>query len=81
MNLIFIGPPGAGKGTQAVLIAKEFSIPHISTGDLLRQAVREKTAVGLKAESFIKKGELVPDAVVTEITAERLKKTDCKLLA
>ena len=78
MKLIFIGPPGAGKGTQAVLIAKEFNIPHISTGDLLRQAVREKTAVGLKAESFIKKGELVPDEVVSEITAERLKKGDCQ---
>lgn len=76
MKLIFIGPPGAGKGTQAVLISKEFNIPHISTGDLLRQAVKEKTAVGLKTEAYIKKGELVPDEIVTEITAERLKKSD-----
>jgi len=78
MKLIFIGPPGAGKGTQAVLVSKEFNISHISTGDLLRQAVKEKTAVGLRAEIYIKKGELVPDEIVTEITAERLEKPDCQ---
>lgn len=78
MKLIFIGPPGAGKGTQAALISKEFNIPHISTGDLLRQAVKDNTAIGLKAEDYIKRGDLVPDEIVTEVTAERLKQKDCK---
>lgn len=76
MRLIFIGPPGAGKGTQAVLISKEFNIPHISTGDLLRQMVKEKTAIGLKVSSYIQKGELVPDEIVTKIIMQRLKQKD-----
>ncbi len=78
MKLIFIGPPGAGKGTQAALVSKEFNIVHISTGDLLRAALKDKTPIALKAEAYIKKGELVPDGIVSQITEERLKQKDCK---
>lgn len=76
MNIILIGPPGAGKGTQAVKIAKELSLPHISTGDIFRQAVSEGTPLGLKAKSYMDKGELVPDEVVIGIVEERLKQED-----
>ena len=76
MNLILLGAPGAGKGTQAVRIAEKYNIPHISTGDIFRKNIREQTPVGLKAKSYIDKGQLVPDEVVVEIVALRLKESD-----
>lgn len=77
MNLILLGPPGAGKGTQAKLLTKRFAIPQISTGDILRGAVKEQTAMGLKAKSYMDSGALVPDEVVVGIVEERLAKPDC----
>lgn len=78
MNVILMGLPGAGKGTQAERIVKEFSIPHISTGDMFRAAVKEETPLGLEAKSYMDKGLLVPDEVVIGIVRERLAKDDCK---
>ncbi len=78
MNLILMGPPGAGKGTQADGIVKEFSVPHISTGDMFRAAVSEGTALGLKAKGFMDAGQLVPDDVTIGIVQERLSKPDCQ---
>lgn len=77
MNLILLGPPGAGKGTQAQLLVKRYHIPQISTGDILREAVRKETTLGKTAKSFMEKGELVPDEVVIGIIEERLKDSDC----
>lgn len=78
MNLILLGAPGAGKGTQAVKIAQDYAIPHISTGDIFRKNIKEGTPVGLKAKSYIDKGQLVPDEVVVEIVALRIAEDDCK---
>ncbi len=78
MKLIFLGPPGAGKGTQAAVVSKHLGIPTISTGDMLRAAVKEGTEVGLKAKSFMDAGQLVPDEVIIGIVAERLAKPDCE---
>lgn len=78
MKLVLLGPPGAGKGTQSVVLAKRYNIPHISTGDILRESVKSGAALGLKAKSFMDKGELVPDEIVTGIVAERLKKDDVR---
>jgi adenylate kinase len=78
MQLILLGAPGAGKGTQAKLLVEKYQIPHISTGDMLRQAIKDKTEVGLKAKSFIDKGDLVPDDVIVGIIKARLAKDDCK---
>lgn len=78
MKLILLGPPGAGKGTQSVELAKSYSVPHISTGDILRESVKAGLPLGLKAKSFMDKGELVPDEVVIGIVAERLKNPDTK---
>ncbi len=78
MNLIFLGPPGAGKGTQAKRLAEKFGIPQISTGDLLRTAIQLKTELGLKAESFMSTGQLVPDPLVISMIRERLEKPDCE---
>lgn len=75
--LIFLGPPGAGKGTQARVVAEQLGIPHISTGDILREAVREKTGLGLAAKAKMDKGELVPDDMISPIVEERLRKPDC----
>jgi len=72
MKLILFGPPGAGKGTQANFIAEKYNVAHISTGDVLREAVKNKTEVGLRAKSFMDKGELVPDSVVIEIIKQKL---------
>jgi len=72
MKLILFGPPGAGKGTQANFITKKYNVAHISTGDVLREAVKNKTEVGLHAKSFMDKGELVPDSVVIEIIKQKL---------
>ncbi len=76
-RFILLGPPGAGKGTQAKAIVDGHGVPHISTGDILRAAVKAGTKVGLEAKSFMDKGELVPDEVVVAIVAERLKEDDC----
>jgi adenylate kinase len=76
--LIFMGPPGAGKGTQARVVARELGIPHISTGDILRDAARKKTSLGLAAKAKMDKGELVPDNVISPIVEERLGRPDCK---
>ena len=78
MNLVLLGPPGAGKGTQADLLIEGYSICHVSTGDILRKSVREGTELGKKAKSFMDKGELVPDEVVIGIVRERLNENDCK---
>lgn len=77
MNLVLMGLPGAGKGTQAERIVEDYGIPHISTGDMFRAAMKEETALGLKAKSFIDNGELVPDEVTIGIVDERLGKNDC----
>lgn len=76
MRLIFIGPPGVGKGTQAQRLSAQWSIPKISTGDILREAVLKKTTLGVQAKSFMDSGRLVPDEVVIGIIRERLKETD-----
>ena len=78
MNLIFLGPPGAGKGTQAVRVCEQLGIPQISTGDILRRAIKNETPTGLAAKSYIDKGQLVPDSVVIDIVRERLVQDDCK---
>ena len=78
MNLIFLGPPGAGKGTQAVRVCEQLGIPQISTGDILRRAIKNETPTGLAAKSYIDKGQLVPDSVVIDIVRERLAQDDCK---
>ena len=77
VRLVLIGPPGAGKGTQARRLQEEFDIPQISTGDLLREAIEEETTLGKQAKSFMDAGELVPDQLVTAMVGERLKKEDC----
>jgi len=76
--LIFLGPPGAGKGTQARVVARELGIPHVSTGDILRNAARKKTGLGLAAKAKMDKGELVPDDVISPIVEERLSQPDCR---
>ncbi len=77
MNLILLGPPGAGKGTQAKRLTAELGIPQISTGDMLREAVREGSPMGLKAKSYMDAGALVPDEVVVGIVEERIQQPDC----
>ena len=77
MNLILLGAPGAGKGTQAEIICAKLNIPSISTGNILRAAVKEGTEMGLKAKSFMDAGALVPDEVIIGILKERLAQPDC----
>ncbi len=77
MRMILVGPPGAGKGTQAARLVDRFHIPHISSGDMLRAAVQEGTALGLQADTFMKAGQLVPDDVVIGMILERILKPDC----
>ncbi len=77
MNLIFLGPPGVGKGTHAKLLMEEMNIPQISTGDMLRGNIREGTGLGLEAKRFIDAGELVPDSVVIGMVRQRLQAPDC----
>lgn len=77
MNLILLGPPGAGKGTQAKILIKRYGIPQISTGDILRAAVKEQTPMGIRAKEFMDRGALVSDEVVVGIVEERLAKPDC----
>lgn len=77
-NLILLGPPGAGKGTQAERICELYGIPHISTGDIFRDHLKRGTELGLKAREYMDRGELVPDEVVIGIVRERLKEPDCE---
>ena len=77
-NIILMGPPGAGKGTQAKLIIAAYKLPHISTGDMFREAMKNETPLGLKAKSYIDQGHLVPDDVTIGIVEERLNQDDCK---
>jgi adenylate kinase len=78
MNLILLGPPGAGKGTQAVRIVEKYNVPHISTGDIFRANIKNGTELGKKAKAYMDKGELVPDDLVCEIATSRLLEDDCK---
>lgn len=78
MNIILLGPPGAGKGTQAKLISEKYSIPHISTGDIFRKNISEKTPLGVKAKSYMDKGQLVPDELTIDLVKDRLQQEDCK---
>ncbi|MGI6328069.1 MAG: adenylate kinase [Dethiobacteria bacterium] len=77
MFVVLMGPPGAGKGTQAEKLCKEFGLIHIATGDIFRNAVKEGTEMGIKAKAYMDKGELVPDEIVLGIVKERLSKADC----
>ncbi|MCX5679203.1 MAG: adenylate kinase [Candidatus Omnitrophica bacterium] len=78
MKLVLLGPPGAGKGTQSMVLSKKYNMPHISTGDILREFVKKSLPLGIKAKSYMDKGELVPDDIVTGIVVERLKDADTK---
>lgn len=77
MKLVLLGPPGAGKGTQAVKIAEKYHIPHISTGDIFRKNIKEATPLGQQAQSYMSKGELVPDDLVIGLVESRLSEDDC----
>lgn len=78
MKLIIMGPPGAGKGTQAALIRETYNIPHISTGDMFREAIKNQTPLGVEAKNYIDKGLLVPDSVTIGLVKERLANKDCQ---
>lgn len=78
MRLVLLGPPGAGKGTQAASIVEKYNIPHISTGDIFRKNVKEGTPLGKKAKEYMDQGALVPDELVVAIVEDRLKEEDCK---
>lgn len=78
MKIVLLGPPGAGKGTQAKFICEKYNIPHISTGDIFRKNISEKTPLGVKAKSYLDSGKLVPDEVTIDIVKDRLNKEDCK---
>lgn len=77
MNLIFLGPPGAGKGTQAALLSQRLGVPHVASGNLFREAMKKGTELGKKAQSYIERGELVPDEVTNAMIEERLREPDC----
>lgn len=78
MRLIFIGPPGIGKGTYATAVSERYGIPHISTGDIFREEVKKGSELGRKVKKYLEAGELVPDEIVIEVVRERLKKEDCR---
>src|SRR5579884_499864 len=78
MRLIFMGPPGAGKGTQAEIFRTRHGLPHISTGDMFREAVRAGTDLGRRAQEYLRRGDLVPDAIVQEMVEARLSEPDCR---
>ena len=75
-KLIFLGPPGAGKGTQSKMLADSLGVPHISTGDILRSAIAQQTPLGIKAKSYVDNGDLVPDELILDLIAERLNQND-----
>ena len=77
MNIILMGPPGAGKGTQSEKILAKYNIPHISTGDMFREAIKNQTKLGMEAQSYINSGKLVPDEVTIGLVKERLSQPDC----
>jgi adenylate kinase len=77
MNIVMLGPPGAGKGTQAALLSERLGTPHVASGDLFREALREETELGLTAKSYMERGELVPDEVTIAMVRERLGRPDC----
>lgn len=77
MNIVFLGAPGAGKGTQASMLAKKYQIPHISTGDIFRQNIKDQTPIGLVAKGYIDRGQLVPDEVTVELVKGRICQDDC----
>ena len=76
--MLLIGPPGSGKGTQAKLLQERLDLPHISSGDLLRAAVKRKTSIGVEAKRYMDRGELVPDALVVRVIEERVRQEDCR---
>jgi adenylate kinase len=78
MNVLLLGTPGVGKGTYADFLSEKYKIPHISSGNLLREAVEKKTDIGKKAEEYMNRGELVPDEIVIQLIKERLEKEDCR---
>lgn len=78
MRLVLLGPPGAGKGTQAQVLSKDLGVPHVSTGDMLREALKNASPLGLEAKSFMEKGALVPDDLVIALVLERLRRADAK---
>ena len=78
MNIVLLGAPGAGKGTQAAKLVEEFATPHISTGDILRAAVKNQTELGKKANSYMDAGDLVPDSLIIDLMDERLREPDCE---
>jgi adenylate kinase len=78
MRIILLGPPGVGKGTEANLISQNYIIPHISTGDLLRQALKDNSEIGKKAKNYMDKGLLVPNEIVVSLLSERVKQKDCE---
>src|SRR6202165_2211648 len=75
--VIFLGPPGAGKGTQAKELARKYNVPHLSTGDMLRENIAKGTPLGVKAEPVMKRGELVPDSLVLKMVQQRIEQPDC----
>jgi len=77
MRIVLLGPPGAGKGTQAKRIAEKYCLPHISTGDIFRKNIKNKTILGIKAQEYIDKGQLVPDDITAAIVEERINEKDC----
>ena len=78
MNIVLLGAPGAGKGTQAAKLVEEFVTPHISTGDILRAAVKNQTELGKKAKGYMDAGDLVPDSLIIDLMDERLREPDCE---
>ena len=78
MKIVLLGPPGSGKGTQAEIISKNLSIPHISTGDMLREAIANETDIGKQAKEIMDAGDLVPDEVIINLVKERINEADCK---
>jgi len=75
--VVFLGPPGAGKGTQAKELAKLYGVPHLSTGDMLRECIAKGTALGLQAKPIMERGELVPDSLVLKMVKQRIENADC----
>lgn len=78
MRIILLGPPGAGKGTQAKFLSSKYSVPHISTGDIFRKNISEKTPLGIEAKKYIDKGLLVPDSLTIDLVEDKLKQKDCE---